>query len=101
FYRAWFDWSFRLAQRLTRRDESFCLDVVQEAMLRVARSMKAMKSRTDLERWMSRVVHTAALDQLRRASRRGVRERARGSGGPRADPGGAGEHGGSGNGGGE
>lgn len=77
FYRAWFDWSYRLARRITGRDESFCLDVVQEAVLRVARTMKPMRRHADLERWMTRVVHTAALDLLRREARRVARERGR------------------------
>lgn len=77
FYRAWFDWSYAMARRLTRRDESFCLDVVQDSMLRVARSIRRMPTHADLERWMTRVVHTAALDALRRESRRLARERSR------------------------
>ncbi len=87
FYRAWFNWCYVLARTLTGRDESFCLDVVQDAMLRVARSLKAMKSHRDLERWMTRVVHTTALDLLRRESRRAARERAaaRGEGALAAD----------------
>ncbi|MCC6661353.1 MAG: sigma-70 family RNA polymerase sigma factor [Phycisphaerales bacterium] len=75
FYSAWFERAYGLARAITRRDESFCLDVVQEAMLRVARRMKAMGSEADVERWMARVVHTAALDLLRRESRRAARER--------------------------
>ena len=78
FYRLWFDRAYAMARSLTGRDESFCLDVVQEAMLRVVRSARAMASEADVERWMTRVVHTAALDQLRRESRRAQRERARG-----------------------
>jgi RNA polymerase sigma factor (sigma-70 family) len=76
FYRSWFDWAYAMAARLTRRDEAFCLDVVQDAVLRAARSMKRMESHADLERWMVRVVHTTALDRLRRESRRLRRERA-------------------------
>jgi RNA polymerase sigma factor (sigma-70 family) len=83
FYRAWFDWAYQMARTLTERDESFCLDVVQESMLRVARSLRGMDGLADLERWMTRVVHTTALDLLRRESRRAARERA-----PRADTGG-------------
>src|SRR5262245_25292756 len=87
FYRSWFNWTYRQARALTGRDESFCLDVVQEAMIRVARSIKAMPSHRDLERWMTRVVHTTALDQLRRESRRLARERTRGASGPAAEGG--------------
>ena len=76
FYSAWFDRAFGLARTITRRDESFCLDVVQEAMLRVARKLKPMASEGDVRRWMARIVHTSALDLLRRESRRAARERA-------------------------
>jgi RNA polymerase sigma factor (sigma-70 family) len=74
FYEQWFDWAFGLARSLTRRDESFCLDVVQEAMLRVVRRVRAMGSEADLARWLTRVVHTVALDLLRQESRRAARE---------------------------
>jgi len=77
FYESWFDRAYTLARSITRRDEAFCLDVVQEAMLRVVRSIKAMDSQDELERWMTRVIHTAALDLLRRESRRSRRERSR------------------------
>ena len=77
FYRLWFDRAYALARSLTRRDESFCLDAVQESMLRVVRSVRAMDSEADLDRWMTRVLHTTALDLLRRESRRVIRERAR------------------------
>lgn len=78
FYELWFDRAYAMARSITRRDESFCLDVVQEAMLRVVRSIRAMDSQADLERWMLRVIHTAALDLLRRETRRKRRERSRG-----------------------
>ena len=44
FYRARFDQMLAEAVRATGRDESFCLDVVQDAMMRVIRSMKPMSS---------------------------------------------------------
>src|SRR5262245_41491413 len=37
FYRRYFDWLYAQARRATRRDESFCLDVVQDAVLRIMR----------------------------------------------------------------
>ena len=77
FYEAWFDRCYALARGLTRRDESFCLDVVQDAMLKAARSMKRIETEPELERWMARVVHTAALDRLLADSRRLARERRR------------------------
>jgi RNA polymerase sigma-70 factor (ECF subfamily) len=72
FYEAWFDRCYNVAAALTRRDESFCLDVVQDAMLRAVRSMRPM-ARDDLERWLVRVVHTTALDALRAERRRARR----------------------------
>lgn len=74
-YESWFDRAYGAARRLTRRDEAFCLDVVQDAMLKVVRSIKPMNTRAELARWMDRVVHTAALDRLRAESRRAARER--------------------------
>lgn len=75
FYEAWFDRCYMMARSITRRDEAFCLDVVQDAMLRVARGVRAMESDADLARWMVRVVHSCALDMLRRDRRRSARER--------------------------
>src|SRR3954464_2660020 len=37
FYRRYFELLFRAARRAAGRDEAFCLDVVQEAVLRVIR----------------------------------------------------------------
>src|SRR2546426_8379130 len=70
FYQVWFHRAYRLARSLTRRDESFCLDVVQDAMLKVVRSLRPIPTRERLERWIVRVVHTTALDALRREGRR-------------------------------
>ncbi len=74
FYGQWFDRAYSLARSLTRRDESFCLDVVQDAMLRVVRSLRPMSDAAALARWMARVVHTTALDRLRADARRARRE---------------------------
>ncbi len=78
-YEAWFDRCYGVARSITGRDESFCLDVVQEAMLRVIRSLPRLETSEQLEAWMIRTVHTAALDLLRKDSRRLRREIARGS----------------------
>jgi RNA polymerase sigma factor (sigma-70 family) len=86
FYRLWFDRVFVQARRLTGRDEAFCLDVVQDVMLKVARKLRPMPTEADLERWMARVVRTTALDLLRRESRRAARERRKGGLGPACDP---------------
>lgn len=74
-YEAWFEPCYALARRITRRDESFCLDVVQEAMLRVVRAMPVLETETQLRTWMGAVVRSAAIDLLRRETRRTARER--------------------------
>lgn len=80
FYEAWFDRMYQMAHSITGRDESFCLDVTQDAMLRVVRSMRAMATEEDLRRWLLRVTHTAALDRLRAEARRARREAVAGAG---------------------
>ncbi|MEL6329938.1 MAG: RNA polymerase sigma factor [Planctomycetota bacterium] len=82
FYRDWFEECFEMARALTRRDEAFCLDVVQESMLRAARRMRPMASREQLAAWMRRVVHRCALDRFRSERRRAVREQRSGTGEP-------------------
>lgn len=74
FYREWFDDLLAQARRATRRDESFCLDVVQEAMMRVIRSMPVLDSPAALDRWLGAVVRSCAYDRLRREIRRAARE---------------------------
>lgn len=76
-YEAWFDRAYTMTRSRTGRDESFCLDVVHDAMLRVIRTIRPMPSQADLDRWMARIVHGAALDALRRERRRIRRERVR------------------------
>src|SRR5690606_20630028 len=75
FYEVWFDRMVLMARSVTGRDESFCLDVTQDAMLRIVRSMRPMATEDDLRRWLLRIVHTAALDRLRSEDRRRRRER--------------------------
>lgn len=77
FYEQWFDRGVDMVFMLTRRDESFCLDVVQDAMMRAIRSLVprlGIRARPDLDRWMTRVLHTTAIDHLRKESRRRGRE---------------------------
>ena len=69
FFGLWFEWMRREAGRATGRDESFCLDVVQDSMMRVIRSMKPMSTDDDLRRWLGVVVRSCAYDRLRREAR--------------------------------
>ena len=76
FYRRYFDDLYSHASRFTGRDESFCLDVVQEAVLRIIRSVRPVRSEAQFAAWLRLVVQTAAYDLLRSESRRRRREMA-------------------------
>src|SRR5947207_2305126 len=76
FYRNYFQWIYRTAQKTTGRDESFCLDVVQDAMVRVIRTIRQVDSEARLFAWLRLVVQTTALDLLKAESRRRKREMA-------------------------
>lgn len=75
FYHAWFSVMYQQAQQITKRDESFCLDIVQDAMLRVIKSIKPMDSIDDIKRWLNVVVKTCAYDRFKEHERRIARER--------------------------
>jgi RNA polymerase sigma-70 factor (ECF subfamily) len=71
FYRLYFDWLYEQARRFTGgRDESFCLDVVQDALLRVIRTIRKVECERRLRAWLRLVVQTAACDKLRAEKRR-------------------------------
>jgi RNA polymerase sigma-70 factor (ECF subfamily) len=74
FYRQYFDDLYALARRFTGRDESFCLDVVQESVLRVIRSVQPAHTEGQFAAWLRLVVQTTAYDLLRSESRRQRRE---------------------------
>ncbi len=73
-YRQYFDWMYAEARRATGQGEAFCLDVVQDAMLRLMRSIKPFDSEPQLRAWMRSVVRSSALDRLRTDARRRRRE---------------------------
>lgn len=74
FYRRFFDRLYTQARRATGRDEAFCLDVVQDAVVRIIRTVRPVASEAQLLGWMRLVVQTTALDHLRRERRRATRE---------------------------
>ena len=76
FYEMHFDTMYANARRLTGQDESFCLDVVQDAMLRVIRAVRPIRGDAAVRRWLQFVVRSAAYDRLRSESRRRLREAA-------------------------
>ncbi len=77
FYHRWFDRLYAEARRITNRDESFCLDVVQDAMIRVIRSLRPVETERQLTAWLKTVVRAAAYDRLRGVLRRQQREASR------------------------
>jgi RNA polymerase sigma-70 factor (ECF subfamily) len=74
FYRKYFNWLYAQARRATRRDEAFCMDVVQETVLRIIRTIRPVESENQLLAWLRLVVHTTAWDLLRSERRRQTRE---------------------------
>jgi DNA-directed RNA polymerase specialized sigma24 family protein len=54
---------YRWARRATGRDEAFCLDVVQDAMMRIIRSLKPLQSERQLRGYLR-----AATQSLRPGS---------------------------------
>ncbi len=73
--RGWFDRVYRMARAATRRDESFCLDVVQDVMMRVVKGMKPLEGERELKAWMGKATISCAIDRLRKEQRRARRER--------------------------
>jgi RNA polymerase sigma factor (sigma-70 family) len=74
FYRAYFAELYAEARHVTRRDEAFCLDVVQDSVLRILRTVRPVASRQQLAAWLKLVVRTTAYDLLRSERRRRARE---------------------------
>ena len=74
FYRRYFDMLYSHARRATRRDEAFCLDVVQDSVLRVLRAVRPAHIESQFNAWLKLVVQTTAYDLLRTESRRRKRE---------------------------
>ncbi len=70
YYDAHFDLMVREARRLIGRDEATCMDIVQDAFLKVIKSIRPFDSRAQLEHWSRLIVRTTALDFLRKRQRR-------------------------------
>ncbi|MBI1190999.1 MAG: sigma-70 family RNA polymerase sigma factor [Tepidisphaera sp.] len=74
-YRLWFPRVLTLTMAATGRDESFCLDVTQETMLRAAKSIPVLNSDAALGAWFARVSLRIAIDLMKSDTRRRRRER--------------------------
>lgn len=75
FYELWFDRTYALAAKISRRDESFCLDVVQDCMLKVVRSLRPLATGEAVVAWMGKAVLHTVVDQLRKEKRQRSRDR--------------------------
>lgn len=76
FYEAWFASSLALSRAISRRDESWCLDVVQDVMMTVVKKMPGLATEEALRAWMTRTVMNAVTDRTRGEARRRRREEA-------------------------
>jgi RNA polymerase sigma factor (sigma-70 family) len=86
FYERWFDFVFAEARQLSRRDEAFCLDMVQDTMMRVIRSMKTLENEAAVIQWLRKTVRSCCIDRVRRELRQAKRERALADGQRDAEP---------------
>lgn len=82
FYRRWSGRVIAGARAWTGLDEQFCLDVVQDVMLRVISRLPQLADDRALEAWMAATTRSCAADRLRAEKRRSGRERR--AGGERA-----------------
>lgn len=74
FYRTWFDKMVAIAVSLTRRDQDFALDLVQDAMVRMIDRTPPLQTEAQLAVWVRRTLLSCAIDRIRRESRRSARE---------------------------
>lgn len=74
FYESWFASTLALSRAISRRDEAWCLDVVQDVMMTVANKMPKLSSDEALRAWMTRTVMNAVTDRSRKEARRRRRE---------------------------
>ncbi|MFO0827599.1 MAG: sigma-70 family RNA polymerase sigma factor [Phycisphaerales bacterium] len=84
-FAARFDFLLRVARDRTRRDESFGLDCVQDAMVKIARSLPPFDSLAALDSWLRRTILHAALDRIRAERSRAARDAAHGNESERDD----------------
>lgn len=86
FYRRWFDVVYEHARQFTGRDESFCLDVVQDVFMRAMRSIPELATDRSAHAWLKTVVVSCARDRIRRDRAIAARETASGETGPHRVP---------------
>ena len=70
YYERFFDVMFAEVKRATNLDEASCLDIVQDSMLKVIRSIKTIDDEVILTRWSRAVARNSAYDWLRKLRRK-------------------------------
>jgi len=75
-YEARFDRLYAIARRSTGLCEADCLDIVHDAFLKIAKSVRPMDSERSLDAWLLRMVRSCAYDHLKRERRLREREAA-------------------------
>jgi RNA polymerase sigma factor (sigma-70 family) len=70
FYAAWFAPALALAKCMSRRDEAFCLDVVQDVMLVVVHKLPPLADERAVRAWMTTTLSRAIADRQRAERRR-------------------------------
>jgi len=71
FYERYFDFLFHEAKQASRGDESVCLDIVQDVMMRVIKSLRMpMQSEEQVRAYLRRIVLSVTIDRWRMEQRR-------------------------------
>ncbi len=76
FYEDWISTLTAWSLEYTRSDESLALDIVQETMIRVIRSIPVLESHAALVAWLRAATRSSAIDLLRKRIAIAARERA-------------------------
>ena len=74
WYRRYFDSLYATARRVSGKDEAESLDIVQDAVIRILRTIRPVSEERQLIAWQSLVVRTTAYDYLKTSRRRRQRE---------------------------
>ena len=65
FYQHYFDTMYLAARHAIGGDEATCLDIVQDALLKIVRSIRPTATTEHLHAWINKVVRSVAIDGLR------------------------------------
>ncbi len=73
-YNLWYERWLRDARAILQRNDPLAYDIVQDAFVRVIKSLPELRSEAALAAWMARVLRSSAVDVLRKESRGRARE---------------------------